>query len=76
MVKVLPEIAKNVTQLPRQQRLALARFLLDLDDSGANKEVEAVWDQEVQARIKAFDDGLVEAVPYEDVKKEWDSRFA
>jgi hypothetical protein len=56
--------------------LALVRLLLDLDRPAANADIDAVWDQEIRARIKAVDDGQAVGIPYEDIKKEMIGRFS
>lgn len=56
--------------LPRPQRLALVRFLLELDSASADADAESAWDQEIAARVRAIDEGKVEGIPYEEVLKE------
>lgn len=59
MSMALEEVARNAIELPRHQRLALARLLIELDDPGADTDVEAAWDAEIQARLRAVkEDGL------------------
>ena len=48
-------------------RLTLARLLIELDDPGPNTDVEAAWDEEIQARVRAVDAGCAEGIPYEQV---------
>jgi hypothetical protein len=74
MPKQLENIAKDVLDLPRSQRLALAQLLLALESDGS-EDAEAVWDTEIRARLKAFDEGRVEAVPYEVVRQSMMARF-
>jgi putative addiction module component (TIGR02574 family) len=79
MPRALPDITRDVIQLPRDQRLELARILLDLDDSdnpGIVAEVETSWDQEIRERIKAYDEGRVQSIPYEEIKRKMADRFA
>lgn len=40
--------------LPRNQRLALARFLLDSDDPSEDQETEALWHSEILKRAQGF----------------------
>lgn len=67
MPKALTEITKEAIQLPRQQRLVLAGLLLELEDGGADPKADEAWEQEIQARIKAVDDGTAVGIPYEEV---------
>lgn len=62
--------------LPRHLRLALIRLLLDLDRPGSEEEIDATWDAEIRARVKAVDEGRVTGVPYEQIKKEMAERFS
>ncbi len=75
MAASIEEITKEAIDLPRHQRLALVRLLLDLDQPGASDEVERAWDEEIRARIKAVDEGRVYGIPYEQIKKEMAGRF-
>jgi putative addiction module component (TIGR02574 family) len=71
----IEEITKEVVELPRHQRLALIRLLLDLDQPGTSDEIDAAWDEEIRARVKAVDEGRAVGVPYEQIKKEMADRF-
>lgn len=76
MAASIEEITKEVVDLPRHQRLALVRLLLDLDRPGCGLEIDAAWDEEIRARVKAVDEGRVTGVPYEQIKKEMAERFS
>jgi len=75
MASSIEEITKEVVELPRHQRLALIRLLLDLDQPGTNEEVDRAWDEEIRARVKAVDEGRAVGIPYEQIKKEMADRF-
>lgn len=76
MAASIEEITKEVVDLPRHQRLALVRLLLDLDRPGCGLEIDAAWDEEIRARVKAVDESRVTGVPYEQIKKEMAERFS
>ena len=76
MATSIEDITKEVVDLPRHQRLALIRLLLDLDRPGSGDEIDAAWDEEIRARVKAVDEGRVVGVPYEQIKKEMAERFS
>ena len=76
MSATLEEITRNALQLPPRQRLVLAGFLLEIDDLGADLDVDAAWDQEIQDRIKAVDHGGVTGISYHDVMTEAARRLA
>lgn len=71
----IEEITKEVVELPRHQRLALVRLLLDLDQPGTSDEIEQAWDEEIRARVKAVDEGRANGIPYEQIKSEMTGRF-
>ena len=76
MPKALQEITHDVLELPRNQRLALAQFLLNLDEDVTGVDVDAAWDAETRSRLKAFDEGRVEAIPFDQVRQSMALRFA
>jgi hypothetical protein len=75
MPNQLESITREALDLPRSQRLALVHFLLTLDGE-ASGDTEAIWDTEIRARLKAFDDGNVEALPYEALRQNMMLRFS
>jgi putative addiction module component (TIGR02574 family) len=76
MTATLESITKEVVELPRHQRLALIRLLLDLDQPRTDSGVESGWDEEIRARVKAVDDGRAVGIPYEQIKREMAARFS
>jgi putative addiction module component (TIGR02574 family) len=50
-------------------------LLLDLDQPGTSAEIDAAWEEEINARVKAVDEGRTVGIPYEDIRKEMASRF-
>ena len=75
MAADIEEITKEIVELPRHQRLALLRLLLDLDRPGTSDEIESAWDDDIRARVKAVDEGRAVGMPYEQIKKEMANRF-
>ena len=75
MSMALEEVTREAIQLPRHQRLALARILMELDAPGADAAVETAWDAEIQARVRAVQEGRVEGIPYEQVLARIDQRL-
>ena len=76
MSHLFEQVTKQAIQLPREQRLALAGFLLELEDTCDDPEVDAAWEQEIRARIQAIDSGTTIGIPYEDVMREAQKRLA
>ncbi len=75
MSNLITDITIHAVQLPRHQRLALAGFLLDLDNS-EDTDVDAAWDEEIKSRIVAFDAGELAADNYADLQTKLRERFA
>jgi putative addiction module component (TIGR02574 family) len=75
MALTIEEIAKAIAELPRPERLALIRLLLDLDPPSPREDVQGAWDAELRSRIKAIDDGRADGVPYEQIKSDMTGRF-
>ncbi|MEI8293860.1 MAG: addiction module protein [bacterium] len=76
MTPLLEEVTRTALQLPAKQRLALASFLLEAQDSSSEPEVDAAWEQEIQDRIKAVDSGAVTGISYQEVMLEAEKRLA
>lgn len=75
MPKTLEAITLDVMELPRSQRLALARIIFDFEDGPADPEAESAWDAEIRARLKAYDEGQLETIPYESFREQMEKRF-
>jgi len=75
MPKTLEAITHDVLDLPNNQRLALARIILDLDGGPADPDAEAAWDEEIRGRLKAYDEGKLELVSWDDFREEMKERF-
>ena len=75
MGKPLEQVAREVAQLPEHQRLALAGLILALDEGAPDPDAEALWEKEIQARIKAVDAGMTSGVAREEVMREADARL-
>jgi putative addiction module component (TIGR02574 family) len=76
MAASLEQLTKDVANLPRSERLALAKLLLDLDRPGESTAVENAWDEEIRARVKAVDEGLATGISYTELKKEITTGFS
>ena len=63
MSMALEEVTREAFQLPRPQRLAVARILMELDDPGADADVDGAWDAEIAAFVRAVQEGRAEGIP-------------
>lgn len=61
-------LTKEAVSLPKEQRLALARALLNIDTRSHVAETEQSWDEEIRARIKAVDEGHVTGIACTDLQ--------
>jgi hypothetical protein len=63
------EIIRDCLELPSAQRLKLARILLDTSESDQNFSpgVEAAWNEEIAARMKAVLNGSAKSSPLAEV---------
>jgi predicted kinase len=75
MSKAFEEIAKDASQLSREQRLDLASLLLELNDGAADADVSAQWEREILARIRAVDENEAEGISFEAVMREAEDRL-
>ena len=71
----IEELTREAVSLPKEQRLALARVLLDQEPAGSLAEVERSWYEEIRARIQAVDEGRVTGIAYDDLRREMNARF-
>jgi len=76
MQRSIEEIASELIQLPKRERLEIARFLLFLDNrSFDSSDVSSDWEQEITDRVRAVEDGTAIGIDYEKAKKQIESRF-
>jgi putative addiction module component len=75
MSKAFEEIAKEASQLSREQRLDLASMLLELNDATPEADVSAEWEKEILARIRSIDEDELEGISFEAVMREAEDRL-
>ena len=75
MSTALEQVTKEAMDLPPQQKLALAEFLIESAEAAADPEAAAAWGSEIRDRIRAIDEGRVAGVAYEDVMRAAESRL-
>lgn len=72
------QVLVQALELDRQERAALAASLLnsleDGEDDLGPEEWDALWQQEVERRLRELDEGRVEALPAEVVMAELRAR--
>lgn len=67
----MPKRARNILaealELPPVERAELVENILSSFEFTSRKEIDALWSQEAEDRIEAFDRGEMKAIPVEDV---------
>jgi putative addiction module component (TIGR02574 family) len=70
MPDALQEVTKAAMDLPLDQRMKLARLLMDTAEGVEEADADAAWDTEIRDRIRAIDEGREIGIPWEDVMRE------
>lgn len=70
MPKGLGQIFREASELPERDRATLAGLLIESLDPQDDSEVEAAWEREIERRVAELDDGSVETVPWEEVRRQ------
>jgi len=65
----LQEIEREALHLPEHERAELAQSLLLSLDSPTEKEISENWLVEASRRARELDEGLVQPVPAEEVRR-------
>lgn len=63
----LEQLSKEVMNLSLEERAELAQRLLVSLDEAPTSEIERLWMQEAERRLKEFREGKVQGIPAEDV---------
>ncbi|HXG66825.1 MAG TPA: addiction module protein [Blastocatellia bacterium] len=74
MASTYDEIMNAALSLPPGARAMLAEHLLESLDAPDQKEIDAIWAEQVEKRIQEVDEGKVEAIPGEQVLSDLRSR--
>jgi hypothetical protein len=76
-MKAIVELAREALELPAHERLKLARILLDVTEPDQNfaPDVDAVWEDEIRARIRAVQDGTARSRSVSELFVELDRRY-
>ena len=69
------EIMSAALALPPSARAMLAEHLLESLDSEDQKRIDALWAEEAARRDKEIEDGIVTAIPGEEVMNRLRSRY-
>jgi putative addiction module component (TIGR02574 family) len=70
MTKAFSELVAEALQLPASARAALAGTLIESLDEDVDEDAEHAWSQEIASRVRELDEGTVQTVPWEEVRRE------
>ena len=70
MARDLKELFREASQLPEEDRAALAGLLLESIEPGPEQDVAEAWTAEIERRIAEIDSGGVETISWEEVRTE------
>ncbi len=70
MLSNFEEILRAALSLPPEARAMLADHLLESLDAPNQKQIDAVWSEEAERRVRAIDEGGVELIPGNEVMAE------
>lgn len=71
----IEELTKNIINLPKNERLEIARFILFLDNNSSETDVDSVWEDEIIKRAKAVEDGTAKSLEFFEAMKSIERRF-
>ena len=70
MARDLKELFQEATELSEQDRATLAGLLIESLDPKPDPGVDQAWADEIARRVAELDEGIVETIPWEQVRNE------
>jgi putative addiction module component (TIGR02574 family) len=76
-MKAISEFAREAMELPSEQRLVLARMLIESsdDERDYSSDLELAWDAEISRRMEAVKAGTARSRSLDEVLADLDRRF-
>jgi putative addiction module component (TIGR02574 family) len=74
-IRSYEEIMNAALALPPDERVLLAEHLMGSIDAEDQKRIDALWAEEAERRNKEIEDGIVKAIPGEEVMSRLRSRY-
>jgi putative addiction module component (TIGR02574 family) len=62
------ELLNEALELPAEARAALAAKLIESLDETVDPDAESLWAEEITRRLKEFDEGRAQTIPWSDVR--------
>jgi len=75
MATEMDKVIERALSLSGQERLFVARRILESVEPEASEEVERAWEEEIIQRIEKIDSGSANGRSWEEIKKDFDARF-
>jgi hypothetical protein len=76
MMSSIDKLVDEARNLPQDQKLTLAKRVLELTETAITDDVEDEWDSELRARIQAYDAGRSRTRSAGEVFKDLDSKLS
>ena len=70
------DLLQRALSMTEEERASLAASLLDSLDATSDVDVESAWQQEIARRIKEIDAGVVETIPWAEVRRRVASKLS
>lgn len=67
MLEKSTQILKQVLSLPAEERAEMAEQILSSLETSPHKKIDALWAQEAESRLDAFDRGEIPTISAEEV---------
>ncbi|HEY6215125.1 MAG TPA: addiction module protein, partial [Pyrinomonadaceae bacterium] len=75
VINTYDEIMNAALALPSKERERLAEHLMETLDTEDQERIDALWAEEAKRRYKEIEDGVVKAIPGEEVMNRLRSRY-
>ena len=62
------ELLNEALGLPAEARAALAARLIESLDEAVDPDAESLWAEEITRRLREFDEGRTQAIPWSEVR--------
>jgi putative addiction module component (TIGR02574 family) len=70
MARDLKQLLREAAELPEADRATLAGAMIESLDPRPTPQVKAAWSREIERRVQEIDDGTVELIDWDDVRRE------
>ncbi len=75
MATPFENVAEQALSLTAAERLRLASELLESVEPAGGDEIEHAWEEEIQRRITEIDSGNAKGRAWDEIKRDFDSRY-